>query len=198
MPYALGVLQTAASEDIDLDTGQVYDTLIGKIAPQALWSAVIGRYNDLIMDVSIFLIFLYFPFLGLRIVSFWVGSWVWDLSFGLTVWVSVWVSGFTTPGSWSLMGYLMDVCLQGFELYRWRVPTNGVIQSLTLTADQPDCDSDSSHSDSSHSDSSHSDSSHSDSSPLTTTLTTIWQPLWELLSKVLAMPMLGGQKVFII
>ena len=52
MLYALGVLQNAASEDIDLDADQVYDTLIGKISPQALRSAVIGQYNDVIMDVS--------------------------------------------------------------------------------------------------------------------------------------------------
>jgi hypothetical protein len=51
MQYELGVLQNAASEDIDLDVDQVYNTLIGKISPQALWAAVIGQYNDLIMDV---------------------------------------------------------------------------------------------------------------------------------------------------
>jgi hypothetical protein len=52
MLYALGVLQNAAREDIDLDADQVYDTLIGEISPQALRSAVIGQYNDVIMDVS--------------------------------------------------------------------------------------------------------------------------------------------------
>ena len=52
MLYALGVLQNAATEDIDLDADQVYDTSIGKISTQALWSAVIGQYNDVIMDVS--------------------------------------------------------------------------------------------------------------------------------------------------
>jgi len=52
MLYALGVLQNAASEDIDVDAGQVYDTFIGKIAPQALWSCVIGQYNNVIMDIS--------------------------------------------------------------------------------------------------------------------------------------------------
>jgi hypothetical protein len=52
MLYALGVLQNATSEDIDLDADQVYDTLIGIISPQALRSAVIGQYNDVIMDVS--------------------------------------------------------------------------------------------------------------------------------------------------
>jgi hypothetical protein len=52
MLYALGVFQNAASEDIDLDADQVYDTLIGKISPQALQSAVIGQYNEVIMDVS--------------------------------------------------------------------------------------------------------------------------------------------------
>jgi hypothetical protein len=49
--YALGVLQNAASEDIDLDADQVYDTIIGNISPQALRSAVIGQYNDVITDV---------------------------------------------------------------------------------------------------------------------------------------------------
>jgi len=52
MQYALEVLQNAASEDIDLVADQVYDTMIGKISPQALWSAVFGQYNDVIMDVS--------------------------------------------------------------------------------------------------------------------------------------------------
>jgi hypothetical protein len=52
MLCGLGVLQNAASEDIDLDADQVYDTLIGKISTQALWSAVIGQYNDVIMDIS--------------------------------------------------------------------------------------------------------------------------------------------------
>jgi len=52
MLYALGVLQNAASEDIDLDADQVYDTLIGMISPQALRSAVIGQYNDVIIDIS--------------------------------------------------------------------------------------------------------------------------------------------------
>jgi len=52
MLYALGVLQNTASEDIDLDDDQLYDTLIRKISPQALRSAVIGQYNDVIMDVS--------------------------------------------------------------------------------------------------------------------------------------------------
>jgi len=62
MLYALGVLQNAASEDIDLDAVQVYHTLSGKISPQALRSAVIGQYNDVIMDLSEFVIFLYVPF----------------------------------------------------------------------------------------------------------------------------------------
>jgi hypothetical protein len=52
MLYALGVLQNAASEDIDLDADQLYATLIGKISPQALRSAVIGQCHDVIMDVS--------------------------------------------------------------------------------------------------------------------------------------------------
>jgi len=42
MLYALGVIQNTASEDIDLNADQVYYTLIGKISPLALWSAVIG------------------------------------------------------------------------------------------------------------------------------------------------------------
>jgi len=49
--YALGVLQNAAHEDIDLDAGQVYDMFIGIISPQALRCAVIGHDNDVIMDV---------------------------------------------------------------------------------------------------------------------------------------------------
>jgi hypothetical protein len=52
MLYTLGVPQNAASEDIDLDADQVYDTLIGKISPQALRSAVIDQYNNVTMDVS--------------------------------------------------------------------------------------------------------------------------------------------------
>jgi hypothetical protein len=52
MLYALWVLQNAASEDNDLDADQVYDTMIGKISPQALRSAVIGQYNDVIMEIS--------------------------------------------------------------------------------------------------------------------------------------------------
>jgi len=49
--YVLGVLQNIASEDIDLNADQVYDTLIGKISPQALRSAVICHYNN-VTDVS--------------------------------------------------------------------------------------------------------------------------------------------------
>jgi len=52
MLYVLGVLQNTASEVIDLDANQVYNTLVAKISPQALRSAVIGQYNDVIMDVS--------------------------------------------------------------------------------------------------------------------------------------------------
>jgi len=52
MLYALGVLQNEASEVINLNADHVYDTLIGKISQQALRSAVIGQYNDVIMDVS--------------------------------------------------------------------------------------------------------------------------------------------------
>jgi len=36
MLYALGVLQKAASDDIELDANQVYDTLIGMVFPQEL------------------------------------------------------------------------------------------------------------------------------------------------------------------
>jgi len=42
MLYAWGVHYDAASEDINLNIDQVYDTLIGKISPQVLWSAGIG------------------------------------------------------------------------------------------------------------------------------------------------------------
>jgi len=73
MLNVLGVLQNAASEDIDLDGDQLYDSLIGMISPLALQSAVIGQYNN-VMDVSLFVIFLYFALLGLRCLSFWVGS----------------------------------------------------------------------------------------------------------------------------
>jgi len=52
MLYVLGVLQDAASEDIDLDADQVYNTSIGKISPQALPSALIGQYNNVMMAVS--------------------------------------------------------------------------------------------------------------------------------------------------
>lgn len=51
MLYTLRVLQNTDSEDIDLDAAQRYDSCIGKISPQELWSAVIGRYYD-VMDVS--------------------------------------------------------------------------------------------------------------------------------------------------
>jgi hypothetical protein len=56
--------------------------------------------------------------LGLRLFSFWVGSWVWDFSFGFTVLVSVWVSGFAPLGFGLLLGYLTVVFLEDFELYR--------------------------------------------------------------------------------
>ena len=64
------------------------------------------------------MIFLYFPVLGLRFFSFWVGSWVWNLSFGFTVLVSVWVSILAPLGFGSLLGYLTLVLLGAFELYR--------------------------------------------------------------------------------
>jgi len=52
MLHMLRVSQNAASKDIDFNTDQVYDTLIGNISPQTLWSAVIGQYNNVIMNVS--------------------------------------------------------------------------------------------------------------------------------------------------
>jgi hypothetical protein len=52
MLNALRVFPNDACEDIDHDTDQLYDTLIGTIYPQALQSAVIGQYNNVIMDVS--------------------------------------------------------------------------------------------------------------------------------------------------
>jgi len=52
-----GGCQKTANMDIDLNADQVYDTLIWKMSPQALWSAVIGQYNDTI-DVGYFVIFL--------------------------------------------------------------------------------------------------------------------------------------------
>jgi len=75
MLYVLGVLRNTASEDNDLDADQVYDSIIRNISPQPLWSAVIGHYND-VMDVSQFMIFLYFPLVVQHRFSFWVGSWV--------------------------------------------------------------------------------------------------------------------------
>jgi len=56
--------------------------------------------------------------MGLRFFSFWVGSWVWDLSFRFTVLIPVWVSGVAPLGFESLLGYLTVVFLEGFELYR--------------------------------------------------------------------------------
>jgi len=52
MLYSLRVLHNARSEDINVDADQLYDTLIGKISPQAVQSAVIGQYSNVIMDVS--------------------------------------------------------------------------------------------------------------------------------------------------
>jgi len=66
MLFALGVLQNAASEDIDHNADQVYDTLIGNISPQVLWPAMIGQYADVILVVSLFVIFLWIPLLSLR------------------------------------------------------------------------------------------------------------------------------------
>jgi len=60
MVQMLGVLQNAARDDIDVNTDQVYDTLIGTISPLTLWSAVIGESNDIVMDISEFVMFLYF------------------------------------------------------------------------------------------------------------------------------------------
>jgi hypothetical protein len=55
---------------------------------------------------------------GLRFFSFWVGSWVWDLSFGFPVLGSIWVSGFAPLGFGLLLGYVTVLFLEGFELYR--------------------------------------------------------------------------------
>jgi hypothetical protein len=52
MLYAVVVLQNAASDDIDLNADQVYDTLIRKSSPQTLQSAVIGQYHDVIIHIS--------------------------------------------------------------------------------------------------------------------------------------------------
>ena len=52
MLYSLRVLHNAPSEDINVNADQLYDTLIGKISPQAVRSAVIGQYNNVTMDVS--------------------------------------------------------------------------------------------------------------------------------------------------
>jgi len=92
-------LQTTATEDIDFDADPVYDSLIGKIYPQALWYAVIGQYNDVIMDVSYLVIFLYFPFLSLRFLSFWLGSRLWDLSLDSLFWSQF---GFPRSPRWVL------------------------------------------------------------------------------------------------
>jgi len=43
MLNAQGVFQNAASENIDLDADQVYGSLIWKVSPQVLLSAVIGQ-----------------------------------------------------------------------------------------------------------------------------------------------------------
>ena len=51
MQYALGVYQKAPSEAIDLDADPLYDTVFGKISPQAIQSAVIGQYNHEIIHV---------------------------------------------------------------------------------------------------------------------------------------------------
>jgi hypothetical protein len=52
MLYVLGILWNTASEDIDFDAEQVYNTLIGMIYPEALPSGVIGQYNNVVMDAS--------------------------------------------------------------------------------------------------------------------------------------------------
>jgi len=127
MLYTLRSLQNTASEDIDLNTDQLSDTLIGKISPQALQSNVIGQYNNIIMNISEFVIFLYFPFLGLHWFSVWVGSWVCDISFRFTGLFSDWVSRFTPLGFGLLLGYPMFIVLERIDLYRLLVPTNGVI-----------------------------------------------------------------------
>ena len=50
--YCMRDLWTAASEDIALNAEDVFDTCIGKSFPQELQSAVMGQYNDVIIDVS--------------------------------------------------------------------------------------------------------------------------------------------------
>jgi len=50
--YGPGVLQNAASEVNDVDADQLDDTLIGKISPQALRSAVIGQCSAVKMEVG--------------------------------------------------------------------------------------------------------------------------------------------------
>lgn len=70
MLYEEGVLQSPASEDIDLDPDQVYDACNGHISPPTCQSAVFGRYNDVILNVRQFVIILYFPFLDLHRFSF--------------------------------------------------------------------------------------------------------------------------------
>jgi len=50
--YAPRFRQNTASVDIYLNSDQVCDILIRKVSLQALWSAVIGQYNDARMEVS--------------------------------------------------------------------------------------------------------------------------------------------------
>ena len=43
MLYAFGILTTDANSEGDVNAGQVYDTLIGRIPPQILREALIGQ-----------------------------------------------------------------------------------------------------------------------------------------------------------
>jgi len=49
---ALGVLLNAASEDVDLNGHQAFNSLIGKMHLQALRSTLIGQNDDGIMDIN--------------------------------------------------------------------------------------------------------------------------------------------------
>lgn len=69
MPKALGVLQDATSENVDHDANQIHDTLIGKNSSQALRSAVNGQYRN-VMDISQFVVFLYFRLLDVHVFSY--------------------------------------------------------------------------------------------------------------------------------
>jgi len=117
---------------------------------------------------------LYFPHLGLCLLSLWVGSGVYGLCFRFTVlvclrckWVVLcytWMFGFAPLDFGSHSDNLIVAIFKSFALYRSPLPVNAVIWSLTLAADQFDCNFDRGYADSSYFNSSHSNSSHSDSS----------------------------------